>query len=409
MAKLRSRKIDNYFEVSFDKVSAGTKLLMDIHLYFSSNRHILIWRKRGEQISEKHFIKYRNRGLTRVWIHRDDQALWERYLAATAAPQALKPSTSGDCSHSADLSEMLAQVNKEPLPAVPKPPPRTEEGKKILNLLLDAKLEDRHRIARTARAARSLLSETVKVMEPEQRKEAVSHARDAVRDVLDNVLDVATQDVRKAVNEVWELSKVAPDLDHSANVATYAVLFALAFGRISPEVIADIALAALLHDIGLTQIPARVVQVPSTQLQGRDRQLYARHVEEGLRLLDDLAGDLSPRIKPLIEQHHEKFDGSGYPKQLRGFQVDDLAQLIAMADTLESMASGQWDGHARSLMETFDRIEKLERSRSFPEFFNPEVFSAVTRWIRDPNSSTNKVAASEIVRSTTQELIKRKA
>jgi HD-GYP domain-containing protein (c-di-GMP phosphodiesterase class II) len=408
VAKLRSRKIESYFAASFDGLRDDTKLLVDVHLYFSSNRHILIWRKRGEKLSEKLLAKYRKRGLQTIWIHVEDRKLWERYLQDNSAPKNKDqaPQTDGS-SHTADLNEMLAQT--ELTPETPRAKPRTEEGNAILDLLLNPELDPRHKVAHTARAARNLLAETVKATEHEVRKDAMAHAREAVRDILDNTLDSQAQHIRKAINEVWDLSKIDPDLDHSANVATFAVLFGLAFGRISPEVLADIALAALLHDVGLTQVSARVVQTPTLQRRGRDLQIYSRHVDEGLRLLEEFAGNLSPRVKPLIQQHHEKFDGSGYPMQLQGFQVNDIAQLIAMADTLEAMASGQWDGYERSLMETFERLEKLEKSRNFPEFFNPEVFSAVTRWIREPSSSTHKVVASDIVRSTTRELIKGKA
>jgi HD-GYP domain-containing protein (c-di-GMP phosphodiesterase class II) len=425
---MRSKRISDYVEAKLSDLRPGRPLAVDLHLYFAANQHVLVWRKAGETLSERFVAKYEARGMAQIWIHRDDEAAWREYVEAkdaaepalvavpppveaaplplpAPAPALAAPSaTPSAAPRAADLAPMLMDM-EELVPI----PPRTEEGRGMVELLASPELDERMRTALTARAARDVLAETLKPATPELRAEAISHARDVVRDVLDSVLEEAAADVRKTINEVWDLNSIDPKLDHAVNVASFAVLFAMAFGRISQDVLTDIALAGLLHDIGLTQIPAHVVQTPWEHQSAKERQLYARHVDEGLRLIDDLAGEMSPRVKPLIQQHHEKFDGTGYPMQLQGFQVNDVAQLVAMADTLESMSSGQWDGIRRSLTDTFDSIEKLERSRSFPEFFNPEVFSAVTRWIRAPGSLTGKHKASDIVRATTRDLMKRKA
>jgi HD-GYP domain-containing protein (c-di-GMP phosphodiesterase class II) len=406
---LRSKQISDYIEADLKELLPGTKLPVDVHLYFTSNRHILVWRKAGEVIGQTLLAKYKKRGMRKLWVHRDDEDKWRAYLAQAAAEVAAGDAAeepAGPATRKADLDAMIADVDAGTTE------PRTEEGREMLEILENPNFNERQRTALAARAARDVLAETVlprNTEDPEARQEAIAHARDTVRDILDSVLADAAAEVRKIIGEMWDLSTIDPELTHAVNVASFAVLFAMAFGRISQEVLADIALAALLHDVGLTQVPAHIARIPWTHQQGRERQIYSRHVDEGLRLIDDLAGELSPRVKPLIQQHHEKFDGSGYPMQLQGFQVNDVAQLVAMADTLESMACGQWDGELRSLQETFDRVEKLEKSRNYPEYFNPEVFAAVTKWIRNPGSVSSKMKASDIVRSTTRELMKRKA
>jgi HD-GYP domain-containing protein (c-di-GMP phosphodiesterase class II) len=416
---LRSKKIGDYIEAKLEDLRPGTKIPVDLHLHFSANRHILLWRKRDEKLSDKFIAKYRKRGMKKLWIHRDDEELWRKYLSDGPATEPGVPAEEPAAAPAsgqpepAELAVVRSPMDLEGehivLMEAPVPQTRTQEGREILEILNNAELNDRQRKAMAAKAARELLAETLKPAEPEKREEAMAKARDTVRDILDNVLDNAAAEVRATLTDVWDLTALDPELNHGINVASFAVLFAMAFGRISQDVLGDIALAGLLHDIGLTQIPAHVVQVPWTQQSARERQIYSRHVDEGLRLIDEYAGPLSPRIRPMIQQHHEKFDGTGYPMQLQGFQVNDIAQLVAMADTLESMASGQWDGVASSLIETFNRIEKLERGRSFPEYFNPEVFAAVTRWIRDPGATNHKDKASDIVRTTTRDLMKRKA
>jgi HD-GYP domain-containing protein (c-di-GMP phosphodiesterase class II) len=415
---LRSKLIHDYQEARLTDLKPGSLVPFDLHLYFSANRHILIWRKGGEILSDGFLKKYLSRGMRNVWIHRDDLELWNRYIGSPApseepindSPAHIPFEPLAPTEQQEEAADSAPQFEFRPPEETVDPPKhemRTDEGREINEVLASSELSERQKVGLTARAARQLIAETADASNPEKQEEVLKHARDAVRDILDTVLEAAARDVRKVIDDIWEMSALDPGMDHAVNVASFAVLFAMAFGRISADLLTDIALAALLHDVGLTQIPVEVAQKPWKNLEGRPLQLYQRHVDEGLRLLEDLAPNLSPRIRPLIQQHHEKFDGSGYPHQLQGFQINDIAQLLGMADALVSISSGQWDGKERSLFETFDELENLEKNRNYPQFFNPEVFAAVLRWIRTPGTLSNQLKASDVVRDTTSGLIKR--
>jgi HD-GYP domain-containing protein (c-di-GMP phosphodiesterase class II) len=366
---LRSKTIADYVEASLDQFRPGTEAPIDLHLYFERSRHVLIWRTQGELITESFLAKYQARGMTRVWIHRADEAIWARYRSE-ATPARIAP------------LEM-----------------RTPEGQTIRDLMTAEHLTERQRTAMVALTARSLLPIA-----------AENHAREAVRDVLDVVLDTSSRQARSIANEIWNLGCSDPKLEHAVNVATYAVLFAMAFGRIDRELLADLGLAGLVHDIGLTQVPAPVVAMPRTLQLYVHRQPFARHVEEGLLLLSAISPDTPPRIRALIGQHHEKFDGGGYPRGLQGFAIDDIAQLLAMADTLDSVASGRWDGTRREILEALSQVEKLEKARNFPEHFNPELLAAVSRWMREhygnPEDPRGRAAAA-VIQAKALEMIKR--
>jgi HD-GYP domain-containing protein (c-di-GMP phosphodiesterase class II) len=366
---------------------------VDVHLYFSTNRHILVWRTKGELVSSEFIEKYRARGMERVWIHREDEALWVRYLA-----------------HSDEMPTEIDTAAAAPevaLPDEPAAPPRTDEGRGIVELLQnETQMESRKQIALVAKSAREILADTASPTELPAQQQALAHARAAVRDILDVVLDESAEGVQRLVNELWKLSAEVKDLEHAANVATFAVLFSMAFGRIDQELIADIALASLLHDIGVSQVSATATTLPFKHHLWTHSQQYAQHVPEGMKLLNAYAPDLSNRIKVIVSHHHEKFDGSGYPQGLQGFQVDDIAQLVSMADTLESISSGQWDGEIRTIQESLLKLEAMEKTRNFPEHFNPEVFAAILRWMRDTSIVDSAKLASKFVRERADELIK---
>jgi HD-GYP domain-containing protein (c-di-GMP phosphodiesterase class II) len=396
---LRSKRIADYVEAKLSDFRPGVKVPVDVHLYFRANRHILVWRKGGEVLSPAFIDKYRSRGMERVWIHRDDAALWSKYVKDADPKITTENYVFGGLQHPI----MEAGEIKKP---VEPPVPRTEEGKQMTELMQDSSMDQRRRTALVARAARDLLADTAAPQDPAMQAESIAHAREAVRDVVDSTMEATSAEIRTLLEEMWNLSELDPELDHAVNVATYAVLFAMAFGRISQDLIADIALAGLVHDIGLSQIPAYVVTTPWKEQKGRAAQLYARHVDEGIKLVDEHAPTAPARMRPMVSQHHEKFDGSGYPLQLQGFQVNDIAQLVTFADILDSMASGRWDGVERTLHETFVELESIEKSRNFPEYLNPEVFSAVIKWIRNPRLLTGAQKASDIVRTTAREILR---
>jgi HD-GYP domain-containing protein (c-di-GMP phosphodiesterase class II) len=95
--------------------------------------------------------------------------------------------------------------------------------------------------------------------------------------------------------------------------------------------------AALLHDIGKLEVPATILNKPSAPSDEEWEALH-RHPEEGARLV----GPLLPWLGEwglAVEQHHERFDGTGYPHQLKGHEISLAARIVAVADAYEVMTA----------------------------------------------------------------------
>lgn len=95
-------------------------------------------------------------------------------------------------------------------------------------------------------------------------------------------------------------------------------------------------MAAMIHDIGKVAVPAEILSKP-TKLSSIEYQLIQTHVEAAGEILQGI--DFPWPIAKIILQHHERMDGSGYPRGLCGTEILTEARILAVADVVEAMAS----------------------------------------------------------------------
>lgn len=123
---------------------------------------------------------------------------------------------------------------------------------------------------------------------------------------------------------------------HSLNVCVYSTILGIAMGY-SRDQLLTFSMGALLHDIGKTQISMDVL-LKAGKLTKYEYEEMKRHAERGYYLLKD-----EPGI-PLLAahcalQHHERLDGSGYPRGLKGDEIHEFARLIGIVDSYDAMTS----------------------------------------------------------------------
>ncbi|MBB6733507.1 HD-GYP domain-containing protein [Cohnella zeiphila] len=123
---------------------------------------------------------------------------------------------------------------------------------------------------------------------------------------------------------------------HSLNVCVYTTLLGMAYGY-GTEELTTLGMGALLHDVGKTQISTDVLLKPDG-LSDAEYEEMQRHAERGYYLLKD-----EPNI-PLVAahcafQHHERLNGTGYPRRLTGDQIHPYAKWIGIVDSYDAMTS----------------------------------------------------------------------
>jgi len=125
-------------------------------------------------------------------------------------------------------------------------------------------------------------------------------------------------------------------IEHSLNVSILMAVFAK-YLDLEKGIIQELTLGAFLHDIGMTLIPLSLLNKPS-ELTAKEQKVIHNHVALGLNVLEDSA-DISHIAISMLKEHHERLDGSGYPKQLKGDDMSKFGRMIAIIDSYEAMTS----------------------------------------------------------------------
>ncbi len=120
----------------------------------------------------------------------------------------------------------------------------------------------------------------------------------------------------------------------SIGTATYAIVFGRQLGLKRAE-LCHLAAGGLLLDIGKTSVPIQLLAKPG-KLNEIEQHFVQRHVLQGINILR-LTGDTPPRVAEMILGHHERLDGSGYPRGLRGTEIPLFARIAAIIDSFDAM------------------------------------------------------------------------
>jgi PAS domain S-box-containing protein/putative nucleotidyltransferase with HDIG domain len=146
---------------------------------------------------------------------------------------------------------------------------------------------------------------------------------------------------------------------HQDNVASFCGRIAAELG-LEVQATQGLILAALIHDIGKIGIPADYLSKP-TALTEHERAIIQAHAEGGYNILRGIT--VPWPVAEMVYQHHERRDGSGYPRHLVNGAVLREAQIIAAADMMDSMLNPRPFRHALGVDKTAEALEESKRSK----------------------------------------------
>ena len=152
---------------------------------------------------------------------------------------------------------------------------------------------------------------------------------------------------------------------HSENVAKYAVKIAENM-RLSKECCEIIHKGSLLHDLGKIGIPEHVL-MKNGILTDEEYKIIKNHPIIGYNMLKDITDFHINGILDIVLFHHERYDGKGYPKGLKGKQIPLFARIVAVADTFDAMTTKRVYRKQIDLKYTINEIRKHKGTQFDPE------------------------------------------
>jgi len=154
-------------------------------------------------------------------------------------------------------------------------------------------------------------------------------------------------------------------------------VWATALGReigLEREALRVVALGAMLLDIGKVRIPEEILGKPG-KLDAEELALMRRHVDFSLEIVQE-AGEVDPRVLEMVANHHERYDGSGYPRGLKGDEIPVYGRIAGLVDTYDAMITSRPYASTQSSYGALRQLRSLAGTQ-----FQPELVDQFTQAI----------------------------
>ncbi len=275
-------------------IEAETTISFNLYVNLPLNRKYILYRRAGGQIESQRMEKFTEGNLSNFFIEKKDYNEFVKYVA----------------------QRIRSLVGTQD----------SAENKKMMQA-----------------AAKAILSSTLDQSDPAIAAALMGNLNDITGTIIESALEnvnVGHSGAKKLFHRLAMLADKGSDFQkHPVNVASLAVLITFGIGYSREKILTDVAMAALLHDVGLSKLPPKVIPHAHHPLQLGiyEREWVYKHPDLSVELLEEKNIPISDLAKTIIRQHHEEFNGSGYPNGLRGYTINELSQILRVADEVDQL------------------------------------------------------------------------
>ncbi len=314
--------ISSYFSISFGLVLIGQEIPYDIYINSSSHavrEKFVCILKKGRTLSQNELEDFREK-YYQLYVNEEERPLYLRSLVL--------------CPEGSDIEKTAAIKDS----AIKHLKSVFEEGYEFTNEVLDETLEG---------------------------------CRESVESMVDVLEDYTITDMQKLIAELSFHDFYT--YDHSINVAMYSIsiLKALKPSATRKEQVMA-GMGGLLHDLGKVKIPTRIINNPG-KLSENDFLAIKEHPKYGFDLLENHecghSGINIEVIKRVVNEHHENFNGTGYPNNLAGTDISVFARITAIADFYDAITTKR---SYHEVLSTQDALEVM--AKSVGRKIDPKIF-----------------------------------
>lgn len=198
-------------------------------------------------------------------------------------------------------------------------------------------------------------------------------------DVAENTVTSCVQSIMNNPDAMVWMSKIKNENEYTAEHCLNVCILAIAFGRhlrLSEAELQILGLCGLLHDVGKMKVPTEILDKPG-KLTEEEFKVIQQHTVDGHRLLTEtVSGVVHTATKDVVLNHHERPDGSGYPRGLDVSSISEFSRIIAVVDAYDAITSNRCYSRAKSPVEA-QKIIFENRGQQFDEEIALEFIKAI--------------------------------
>lgn len=197
--------------------------------------------------------------------------------------------------------------------------------------------------------------------------------------ILEDLQNTVDKDDREIIISIKTLIAVIDAKDkytsrHVKSVVSYCLLMADKL-RFHEQMKKTLIYAAYMHDIGKINIPQEIL-MKATPLTKDEWETLKSHPKNGAEIIKNVS--ILREVIPIILQHHEKYDGSGYPNRLRGDEISYLARVLTVIDSFDAMTSNRPYQKKKSIHEAIHELLRCKGTH-----FDPNVVDQFVKIVKD--------------------------
>lgn len=306
-----------YLPIQNLDLEGDSEITFDLYISLPKNGRMILYRRQGEVIENNRLEKFSHQPDMTLHVHRKDYKKFVSYVS--------------------DRIGRLLNVTPE------------NDTRYILGGV-----------------AKNMLNGTFEYRDPAMTRAMMANLNEVSSLVIDRVLEQVQGKGRKAYRSLLKLAATGTDFQkHPVNVASLTVMICFGIGFTSSKTLAEVAMAAILHDLGLAKIPAHVAVKAHTKelIPWEEKLLLNRHINLTFEVLKERGIQISDLTRLMIEQHHEFYNGYGLPNHLKGNELNTFAQILHMADEIDQAIFGA--NSESPMADLFHLFESWSKEKAF--------------------------------------------
>lgn len=362
--------------LSLEKLKAEEGTPFPLYVFLQKNDRYVLIRRPGDPIGLAKYEEFVKRHLKELYVPKSFSDVLTAYLKGGAESIETVPPAKDAPAGATVVDEAPAET------------PKSEEAQIVADVFKDEELTSEEKAEVLSALSQDLLRSLNQITT--RGEDARSKGLQRCREIADEILNVAAQN-SNIYDEILALRSSQEDIEHSIIVGTISVMFGLAIGMVDENILADLTIAAIFHDIGLVKVAPGIIAKPERTWSAAERQEYERHVQASLDTLKESSSEFHPRVFRLIKEHHENYDGSGFPAGLKGVQIDELSQLLHLANLFDRLCTGKQMEKDLSPAEAFDYIYETSQKPDSVQEVQPELVERVFQFMLEEKGAAEEL------------------